>query len=689
MDKVKVGIIGCGNISDQYFKGCAQFEILELAACADIKPEVAQQKGAQYGVPAVSVDQLLADPDIQIVLNLTIPQVHVEVDLAAIAAGKHPYAEKPFALVRENGQKVLQAAQDKGLHVGSAPDTFLGGGLQTARKVLDDGLIGDPVAATAFMVGHGHEHWHPNPEFYYKAGGGPMLDMGPYYLTALVHLLGPAKRVTGLTKKSFKQRRVTSQPNFGQIIDVDVSTHLTGVIEYASGALATIIMSFDVWSHNLPRIEVYGTEGSMVVPDPNRFDGQVYVRRADEKEWSEVPLTHSATVGRGIGTADMAYAITTGRPQRASGQLAYHVLDTMLAFDEASLSGKHIPLTSTVERPAALPIGFTSRTSGLGNKTMSQERFFVTGALGCLGAWVTRNLIQQGAEVVVYDLGSSDHRLRLIMSDDEIDRVNFVAGDITDLDAVQTAMEGATHVIHLAALQVPFCKANPPLGARVNVVGTVNIFESVKKLGGIPLVYASSVAVFGGPEDYEERLVGSDVKLNPRNLYGVYKRANEGTADIYYQDDSISSIGLRPYTIYGPGRDQGMTSTPTKAMLSAAAGQAYHISYGGYNGFQYVDDVAKIFIQAARAGFDGAAVYNLGGSVAHMKEIVAAIEAAAPDMKGQITFEDQALALPDGTVDTALVEAIGTLPFTPLDEGVASTIAHFKQALAEGKVSLD
>lgn len=322
---------------------------------------------------------------------------------------------------------------------------------------------------------------------------------------------------------------------------------------------------------------------------------------------------------------------------------------------------------------------------------MSKEHFFVTGALGCLGAWVVRNLIREDVAVTTYDLGSSQHRLALIMSPDEIARVNFVSGDVTDSEAIASAMQAAatTHVIHLAALQVPFCKANPVLGARVNVVGTVNIFEAAKKMGLRHVVYASSVAVYGTRDEYTDRLLKHDAPLNPKNLYGVYKQANEGTAAIYHQDDGIHSIGLRPYTIYGPGRDQGMTSTPTKAMLAAAAGQPYRITYGGYNGFQYVDDVARTFIQAARSRHEGVNVYNLGGSIAHMNEVVEAIEAAAPDAAGKITFEEQPLALPDGTEDSALRQAVGDLPYTPLTEGVRQTIDHFRQALAGGKVSLD
>ncbi len=355
--KVNVGIIGCGNISDRYFQWCARFDILNVSACADLDMSRAQAKADQYRVRALTVEQLLADPDIQIVINLTIPQAHTEVDLAAIAAGKSVHSEKPLALTREDGKRILDAARAKGVLVGCAPDTFLGGGLQTCRKLIDEGWIGTPVAATAFMVGHGHESWHPDPAFYYKAGGGPMLDMGPYYLTALVHLLGPVKRVTGSSKITFPQRTITSQPKYGQIIDVDVTTHLAAVLDFTAGAVGTVIMSFDVWSHNLPRIEIYGSEGSLSVPDPNTFRGPVKIRRAGADEWSEIPLSHSIEVERGIGVADMAYALTSGRKHRASGDLAYHVLDVMLAVDDASRTGRHIDITSTVERPAPLPLG--------------------------------------------------------------------------------------------------------------------------------------------------------------------------------------------------------------------------------------------------------------------------------------------------------------------------------------------
>ncbi|MDE0610193.1 MAG: Gfo/Idh/MocA family oxidoreductase [Anaerolineaceae bacterium] len=356
-DPARVGLVGCGNISDRYFRFCRTFVDVEIVACADLLPERARAKAAQYGVRAPAVDELLDDPDIDIVLNLTIPEAHAEVDLAALEAGKHVYSEKPLALDLTDGQRVLATAAERGLRVGCAPDTFLGGGQQTSRKLIDEGWIGRPVAAVAFLASHGHEHWHPDPTFYYKAGGGPMLDMGPYYITALVNLLGPVARVSGSTRISFPRRRITSEPKYGEMIDVEVSTHQAALLEFAAGLTATVVMSFDVWSHNLPRIEVYGTEGSLVVPDPNNFRGPVLLRRADAEAWSETPLSHSDRVERSIGVADMASAIRQNRPQRVSGELALHVLEVMLAVEEASAGERHVDIASSVARPKPLPLG--------------------------------------------------------------------------------------------------------------------------------------------------------------------------------------------------------------------------------------------------------------------------------------------------------------------------------------------
>jgi len=358
-DPIKVGVIGCGTISAAYFKGLKPYKIVDVVACADLDVDRAKEKANEFGVPkACTVDELLSDGDIGLVVNLTIPKAHFEVNAAAIAAGKSTHCEKPLAVTREDGIRTLELAEQAGVRVGCAPDTFLGGGIQTCRKLIDDGWIGEPVAVTAFMVGHGHESWHPAPDFYYQAGGGPMFDMGPYYLTALVNLMGPVVRVSGSTKATFDERTITREGDrFGERIPVETTTHLAGTLDFASGAIATMIMSFDVWAHHLPRIEIYGTEGSMSVPDPNRFDGPVMVRRAGSDAWSEVPLSHDPNVSRGIGAADLAYGIVHGRPHRVNGELACHVLDVMAAFDESSLSGQHINLATTCERPAPLPTG--------------------------------------------------------------------------------------------------------------------------------------------------------------------------------------------------------------------------------------------------------------------------------------------------------------------------------------------
>jgi predicted dehydrogenase len=353
---VKVGIIGCGNISGIYCQNVQALEILHLAAFADLVPERAQAKATEFGARACPVDELLADPDIEIVLNLTVPKAHEEVALAAIEAGKSVYNEKPLAVTRDGGRRILEAAEAKGVLVGCAPDTFMGAGIQTCRKLIDDGWIGDPVGATAFFTCRGHEIWHPDPEFYYEVGGGPMLDMGPYYLTALVALMGPVRRVTGSTATTFPHRTITSKPKYGKKVEVEVPTHAVGVLDFAAGGIATIMTTFDVWAAELPRIEVYGTLGTLAVPDPNTFGGPVRIWL--NGEWSDVPLSHGyAENGRGLGLADMAYALRSGRPHRANGRMAYHVLDVMESVEDANRSGRHLGLESTCEKPAPLPLG--------------------------------------------------------------------------------------------------------------------------------------------------------------------------------------------------------------------------------------------------------------------------------------------------------------------------------------------
>lgn len=359
MSTVKVGIIGCGNISASYFKFCKMFpDVIEVTACADLDIARAKARAEEFDVRALTVDELLADPDIEIVINLTIPAAHAQVNLKVLEHGKHVYVEKPITAEREEGKRVLELAAAKGLRVGSAPDTVLGAGIQTCRKLIDDGAIGQPLSATAFMMGGGHESWHPDPEFYYKKGGGPLLDMGPYYLSALIQCLGPIKAVTSVAKITRKERIITSEPKKGTVIEVETPTHISSVLDFHNGATGTMIMSFDVpGGHHLPNIEIYGSEGSIRVPDPNNFNGEILLRKNGEKEWQSISYTHPYDdAGRGLGVAEMANAIRNNRTHRANGDVAYHVLDVMHSILESSESRQHIQVQSSCERPEAMPI---------------------------------------------------------------------------------------------------------------------------------------------------------------------------------------------------------------------------------------------------------------------------------------------------------------------------------------------
>lgn len=355
--KVKVGIIGTGMISKAYIKGCRKFDILEIAACSDIDMERARAVAQEWEIPKVCTsDELLADPQIQIVINLTIPKVHAQVNLAAIAAGKSVYSEKPFAVTLEEGQSVLEAAQAKGVLIGNAPETFLGEAHQLCRRLIDAGEIGTPIAAFAAYAIHSRGG-PPNRDFMFQRGAGPLLDMGPYYLTALVNMLGPIQRVTATVHTPFTERVVEHGEYQGRHIAVETPTHITGVFDFASGATGTIIFSFDIHrGHNLPRLEVYGSEGTLSVPDPNLHGGIVRISKGG-KDWQELPHSDSNEFTRGIGVAELAYALLHKRPNRASGALAYHVLETMLAFEQSSLNNMHVQVVSQPERPAPLPEG--------------------------------------------------------------------------------------------------------------------------------------------------------------------------------------------------------------------------------------------------------------------------------------------------------------------------------------------
>ncbi|MEX0775113.1 MAG: Gfo/Idh/MocA family oxidoreductase [Phycisphaeraceae bacterium] len=368
MNPVKIGVVGCGAISNAYFTHAKLYpELVQIVAVADLNKAAAKAKAAEHGIPQVmSVAKLIKDPAIEIVLNLTIPAAHAAVALKAIRAGKHTYSEKPLGISVAQGRKILAEAQKQGVRVGCAPDTFLGAGQQTARKLIDDGAIGRPLVATAFMMGRGVETWHPNPEFYYKPGGGPMLDMGPYYLTALLNMLGKIDTVRGSAGIMIPKRTITHKnrqtgengPKYGQIIDVETPDHVAGTIDFASGAIGTIVTSFATAhaTHDgkLP-ITIYGSEGTLRVPDPNGFDGTVQMRKLDDAEWTEVPHTHEKGFARMVGVVDLAQAIRTNRPHRASGQLAMAVLESMAGFLKSAQTGKVVRLSDGFERPLAMP----------------------------------------------------------------------------------------------------------------------------------------------------------------------------------------------------------------------------------------------------------------------------------------------------------------------------------------------
>ncbi|GIO83703.1 dehydrogenase [Paenibacillus faecis] len=349
MTKMKVGMIGCGNISPAYLTYLARSEVVEVHALADLLPEKAHERGAEFGIANVcTVEELLNHPEIELILNLTVPSSHASVNMNALQKGKHVYVEKPLSVSLEEAKATLELAEAKGLRVGCAPDTFLGAGIETSRRAIQDGLIGKPVAATAFMMGGGPENWHPNPAFFYAEGGGPMFDMGPYYLTALVQLLGPISRISAIVSTPGPERSIQTGPRAGESIPVRTPTHYSGTLGFASGAVGTLVTSFDIPGGSaLPSMEIYGTKGTLSVPDPNYFNGEVKVRLHGDEEWRPVPPAfESGPNERGRGLEDMARAIASGEGHRASGAAAYHVLEAMHAYERSSREGRHIELSS-------------------------------------------------------------------------------------------------------------------------------------------------------------------------------------------------------------------------------------------------------------------------------------------------------------------------------------------------------
>ena len=354
MKTIKVAMIGTGDISGIYLKNITEtFTELELVGVCDLVREKADAAAAKWNVPHIYNDMYEAfnDPQVDVILNLTRPYEHYGVTKPALEAGKHVYSEKPLAATFEQGLELAKLAEEKGLMLGGAPDTYLGAGIQTCRKLIDDGYIDEPVGAAAFMICRGHESWHPDPEFYYKFGGGPMLDMGPYYVTALINLLGGVKGLMGRTKKTFAQRTITSAPKRGNVVDVDVPTHVLGIMDFDCGAVGTIFTTFDVYNEGQARLEVYGTKGTLICPDPNTFGGPIKLLRPEQGGLMEMPLVFDyAENSRALGLADMARAILTGRDFRASYKQTLHVLEIMTGFEKASDKNGYIELTTHFDR---------------------------------------------------------------------------------------------------------------------------------------------------------------------------------------------------------------------------------------------------------------------------------------------------------------------------------------------------
>jgi predicted dehydrogenase len=364
MRKMHVGVVGCGMISDIYLKNCTRtFDILDVVAVADIVPELAQRRAEQYNIGrAIGVDELLADPEVDIVLDLTVPTAHVELNTRALEAGKHVYTEKPFALTREGADEVLDLARKKNLRIGCAPDTFLGAGLQTCRRLIDEGAIGTPYGANGvILMGNAYEGTHPRFESYFKLGWDPLFDMAPYYLTALVFLLGPVRRVTGSTAQSRREITITNPQShrYGETVPIEAPQHAVAALDFESGAVAGLQAAKESFGY-MPRFEIYGTEGILFAPDPNMFGGSIRIQGRDGTI-RDIPYSHGyGENSRGIGVADMAYAIQSGRPHRASGELARHVIDITLGIFDASRTERHVAIAARAEQPAPLPLDLPS-----------------------------------------------------------------------------------------------------------------------------------------------------------------------------------------------------------------------------------------------------------------------------------------------------------------------------------------
>ena len=386
MEKIRIGVIGIGDISDVYLNNLKQYDAVEVTACASRGLGKAQKKAAQHGIPKAyaSGAEVIADPEVDLILNLTTPQAHFTYNLAALQAGKHVYTEKPLAMTYDEGRQLVSLAKEKGLLIGCAPDTFLGGRLQNIREMIDSGELGHITGGGAYFVGHGHEFHHPSPAFFYQPGAGPLYDMGPYYMTALLSLLGPVKQVCAMTTKAGETRIVPSGPSKGQVLPVDVETHICATLGFACGAVVNLVCRFDVWDSVLPRLELYGTKGTVLIDEkdpisgPNLFGGDTLFRAPEQYRWAAptrlpelvnipwtvVPNRHPfnsvshADNPRGIGLVDLVYAMQDGRAPRASGDMALHSLEVMECIMKSAKEHVFCTPETAFERPAPLPVDF-------------------------------------------------------------------------------------------------------------------------------------------------------------------------------------------------------------------------------------------------------------------------------------------------------------------------------------------
>lgn len=362
---MNVGVIGCGNISSAYLQLAEMFAGYNITSCADIKPEVAQARAEEYSCQVQSIEAMLADPDVGLILNLTVPAAHFEVSSQILKAGKHVYSEKPYVLKLSEGEALHSLATRQNLRIGSAPDTFLGGSHQAARQCVDTGKVGHIIGGSCYFQSHGMEDWHPDPDFFFQTGGGPVLDMGAYYVSNLVQLIGPVKRVVAMANKPSTSRTIGSEPRAGEVIPVEVDTSVRAILEFQSGAQISFTASWDVWAHEHNFMELYGSDGTLYVPDPNCFGEEVRYK-VGETETRIAPLEVAGKPNyedsrgnmianyRGIGLADMVAAIHEERPHRCDGTLALHVMEVLTSILHSAEAGQFVTLTTSCDRPATL-----------------------------------------------------------------------------------------------------------------------------------------------------------------------------------------------------------------------------------------------------------------------------------------------------------------------------------------------